>query len=180
MVFYVYNQVNLDFSLILTWMFFFLLSVCCAVACPTGEYLSGYVTKFRIVVPGSFEEEIVPQCMPCPVTFYQPAKGALECLRCPEYQSTLGVGARASEECQGTCVTGVTGISTHSHGSYCTCLQHCVVHTPTHPWVLSPVLPVVRDTTSHSMAPLLVFSASLRLMMSSCSACFPSQNVSCC
>ena len=60
-------------------------------------------------------------CLPCPLSFYKPKFGNVDCVRCQPYRSTLQTGAVTSQDC--VCQSGLFdesgGCRSCPQGSYC-------------------------------------------------------------
>ena len=52
--------------------------------------------------PGTYSNNGVEPCSPCPVGTYQPGSGQTACLPCPGLKSTHGTGASSDVFCAGT------------------------------------------------------------------------------
>ena len=59
------------------------------------------MTKSRSIEAGSLLQESVPQCSLCPLGYFQPAVGSLQCIQCPRYHSTVATGAKSPDQCLG-------------------------------------------------------------------------------
>ena len=51
--------------------------------------------------PGTYSDNGVEPCLPCPVGTYQPGSGKTSCLPCPGQESTHGTGASSDAFCGG-------------------------------------------------------------------------------
>ena len=68
--------------------------------------------------PGTFSNNGVEPCSPCPVGTYQPGSGQTACLPCPGVKSTHGTGASSDVFCAGQC---------NGFGNFCCCCDTCVM-----------------------------------------------------
>ena len=73
-------------------------------SCAPGTYWAGYETASSIFTPGSIEYTQAPVCKPCPRGHYQPNKGAIECVACPNGTSTNFEGSNTLDSCKGSAI----------------------------------------------------------------------------
>lgn len=69
-----------------------------------NNILNGYFNIYFYTVecaPGTYSDNGVEPCLPCPQGTYQPNSGQTTCLPCPGQESTHGTGASSQAYCGG-------------------------------------------------------------------------------
>uniref|UniRef100_A0A1X7VVY4 Uncharacterized protein n=1 Tax=Amphimedon queenslandica TaxID=400682 RepID=A0A1X7VVY4_AMPQE len=74
------------------------------VACRPGSYGQVYMRSFvESETVGEYIEELVPQCLECPVGTYQENEGQSDCVSCPANYSTSRTGSVSVSDCKELC-----------------------------------------------------------------------------
>ena len=72
------------------------------VACRPGSYGQVYMRSFvESETIGEYIEELVPQCLECPVGTYQENEGQSNCVSCPANYGTSRTGSASVSDCKG-------------------------------------------------------------------------------
>jgi len=77
-----------------------------SVNCPPGSYQVQDIKKVTDENDGHITQYMAPQCVSCPVGYYQDEQGHTTCKQCPSGYTTLTNGASIPDECLMQCSPG--------------------------------------------------------------------------
>lgn len=103
----------------------------CIEQCPPGTFARKKTIRIKAIAQKTITRATLqPYCRSCPLGFYQPDYGQLNCIRCPKGYTTSNRRAKYISECHPTveefCLNNATNICNHGkckieNKSYYTC-----------------------------------------------------------